>query len=195
MPLRVSGKNLDIGEALRAQVVDRVSGAVRKFFDGSFSGHVTVAREGTGFRTDCALHLSSGVTLQTEGSAHDAYQSADRAAERLERRLRRYKQRLKDRPVHGASTEEIALEIASYVIQAPEDDEAEIADFHPVVIAETKKNVRTQSVSEAVLDLDLTGAPVVVFRHAGSGRVNMVYRRNDGNIGWIDPSALAPDAQ
>lgn len=196
MPLRVSGKNLDIGEALRAQVVDRVSGAVSKFFDGSFSGHVTVEREGTGFRTDCALHLSSGVTLQAEGAAHDAYQSADRAAERLERRLRRYKQRLKDRQPSATNSEAgLSVEIASYVIQAPEDDEAEMVDFHPVVIAETKKNVRTLSVSEAVMDLDLTGTPVVVFRHAGSGRVNMVYRRNDGNIGWIDPSTLTPDRQ
>jgi ribosomal subunit interface protein len=194
MPLRVSGKNLDIGEALRAQVVERVSGAVSKFFDGGFSGHVTVAREGTGFRTDCALHLSSGVDLQAEGSSHDPYQSAERAAERLEKRLRRYKQRLKDRAPANAG-EAGLIEVAAYVIQAPEDEDAEVADFHPVVIAETKKNVRTLSVSEAVLDLDLTGTPVVVFRHAGSGRVNMVYRRNDGNIGWIDPSTLAAERQ
>jgi ribosomal subunit interface protein len=194
MPLRVSGKNLDIGEALRAQVVDRVSGAVSKFFDGSFTGHVTVKREGTGFRTDCALHLSSGVTLQAEGAAHDAYQSADQAAIRIEKRLRRYKQRLKGRAPGAAP--DLDIEIPSYVIQAPDEDEtAEVTDFHPIVIAETKKNVRTLSVSEAVMDLDLTGTPVVVFRHAGSGRVNMVYRRTDGNIGWIDPSTLSPDNQ
>lgn len=190
MPLRVSGKNLDIGEALRSQVTERVAHAVGKYFDGGFSGHVTVEKEGTGFRTDCALHLSSGVTLQAEGMAHDAYQSADKAAGRIESRLRRYKRRLKDR---GAAQSPGAreVEIPSYVIQAPdEDQEEETHDFHPVVIAETKKSMKTLSVSEAVVDLDLTGAPVVVFRHAGSGRVNMVYRRSDGNIGWIDPPTV-----
>jgi ribosomal subunit interface protein len=198
MPLRVSGKNLDIGDALRSQVIDRVSGAVRKFFDGGFSGHVIVEREGTGFRTDCTLHLSSGVTLQAEGSAHDAYVSSDKAAERIEKRLRRYKRRLKDRNTAGNGHD---VEIPSYVIQAPdeESDEDDDADqpsvqFHPVVIAETKKSMKTQSVSEAVVDLDLTGAPVLVFRHAGSGRVNMVYRRSDGNIGWIDPPTIVPEA-
>jgi ribosomal subunit interface protein len=189
MSLRVSGKNLDIGEALRNQVADRVSGAIRKYFDGNFSGHVTVEREGTGFRTDCTLHLSSGVTLQTDATAHDAYVSSDRAAERLEKRLRRYKRRLKDRPVgHGHRQPE---EFPSYVIQTPdEEQDVETTEFHPLVIAETKKSMRTLSVSDAVLDLDLTGAPVIVFRHAGSGRVNMVFRRTDGNIGWIDPPAL-----
>jgi|SRR5690349_18724925 putative sigma-54 modulation protein len=191
MPLRVSGKNLDIGEALRSQVVDRVSAAIGKYFDGGFSGHVTVEREGTGFRTDCNLHLSSGVDLQAQALAHDPYVSADRAAERIEKRLRRYKRRLKDRPASNGhrSGEE---EIPAYVIQAPDEDEEPERgnDFHPLVIAETKKSMRTLSVSEAVVDLDLTGAPVIVFRHAGSGRVNMVYRRTDGNIGWIDPPAL-----
>lgn len=193
MPLRVSGRNLDIGEALRAQVAERVAGAIGKYFDGGFSGHVTVGKEGTGFRTDCTLHLNSGVTLQAEGSAHDAYQSSERAAERIEKRLRRYNRRLKDRPGAAGATPR-SVEIPSYVIQAPDEDQDEdVGEFHPVVIAETKKSMRTLSVSEAVVDLDLTGAPVVVFRHAGSGRVNMVYRRSDGNIGWIDPPALGPD--
>ncbi|WP_293855445.1 ribosome-associated translation inhibitor RaiA [uncultured Alsobacter sp.] len=190
MPLRVSGKNLDIGEALRAQVVDRVSQTISKYFDGSFSGHVTVEREGTGFRTDCALHLASGMTLQVEGMAHDAYQSAERAADKLEKRMRRYKRKLKD---HAPGPGPAGPEIPSYVIQAPDHDDEEAMDgeFHPIVIAETKKSMKTLSVSEAVTDLDLTGAPVVMFRHAGSGRVNLVYRRSDGNIGWIDPPALA----
>lgn len=192
MPLRVSGKNLDIGEALRSQVSDRISSAIGKFFDGGFSGHVIVEREGAGFRTDCTLHLSSGVTLQAEGTAQDAYLSSDKAAERIEKRLRRYKRRLKDRvPANGRETEMMA-----YVIQAPEDETVEepaAGEFHPVVIAETRKSMKTQAVSEAVLDLDLTGAPVLVFRHAGTGRVNLVYRRSDGNIGWIDPPTITPD--
>ena len=97
MALRVSGKNLDVGEALRGQITERISNAIRRFYEGGVTGHVIVEPEGTGFRTDCTLHLSSGVTLQAEGMAHDAYISADKAAERLERRLRRYNRRLKDR--------------------------------------------------------------------------------------------------
>lgn len=195
MALRVSGKNIDIGEALRGQIVERVAGAVKRYFDGGVAGHVVVEPEGTGFRTDCTLHLSSGVTLQSEGMAHDAYLSADKAAERIEKRLRRYNRRLKDRTgVQSANGNGAAwaLEVPSYVIQAPDsdDDEIEVDEFNPIVIAETKKNMRRMSVSDAVLDLDLTGAPVLVFRHAGSERVNIVYRRSDGNIGWIDPPAL-----
>lgn len=188
MPLRVSGKNLDIGEALRGQVVTRIQTAVTKFFDGSVQGHVTVEREGTGFRTDCALHLSSGVTLQADGMAHDAYLSADKAAERIEKRLRRYKQRLKDRH-NGHHPANDAVEVPAYVIAAPDEDEEAPAEFHPVVIAETKKSMATLSVSQAVEELDLSGVPVLLFKHAGTGRTNIVYRRADGNIGWIDPPA------
>ena len=193
MALRVSGKNLDVGEALRGQITERISNAIRRFYEGGVTGHVIVEPEGTGFRTDCTLHLSSGVTLQAEGMAHDAYISADKAAERLERRLRRYNRRLKDRHTAHASreSEDWSLDIPSYVIQAPEDDEEDVEEgFHPVVIAETKKNVTNMAVSDAVLELDLTGAPVMVFRHATSGRINVVYRRSDGNIGWIDPPVL-----
>jgi hypothetical protein len=131
------------------------------------------------------------VTLQAEGAAHDAYASSDQAAERIEKRLRRYKRRLKDRSAaHGNGRD---VEVPYSVIQSPDIDEEEEAtqDFHPVVIAETKKNMRTLSVSDAVMELDLAGAPVMVFLHAGSGRVNMVYRRTDGNIGWIDPPSLS----
>ena len=96
MPFRVSGKNIDIGEALRARVNERVAEATAKYFDGGFSGHVTIGKEGFGFRTECAIHLDSGITLEAEAIAADAYASADQAAERIEKRLRRYKRRLKD---------------------------------------------------------------------------------------------------
>src|SRR6476660_3958111 len=118
MPFRVSGKNIDIGEALRKRVSARLAEALGKFFDGGYSGHVTIGKEGFGFRTECALHLDSGVTLEAEAMAADAYASADLAAARIERRLRRYKQRLKDRQaVRSASPGEIAA--PSYVISAP----------------------------------------------------------------------------
>jgi len=186
MPFRISGKNLDIGEALRERVNARIVEALGKYFDGGYSGHVTVEKEGFGFRTECAIHLDSGITLHTEASAADAYASADQAALRIEKRLRRYKRRLKDRHAAARGNGAAAIDAPSYVIEAP-DDETEVAEFNPVIIAESTTVLKQLSVSEAVLELDLTGAPVVVFRHASDGRVNLVYRRPDGNVGWIDP--------
>jgi ribosomal subunit interface protein len=192
MTLRISGKNMDIGEAMRSQVEARLVSALGKYFDRDYSGHVTVARDGTGFRTDCVLHLASGVTLEASGAAHDAYGSFDQTAARIEKRLRRYKRRLRDRhPTNGRGGEVDGRDAAYTVFQAPEEDweEGEEAEFHPAVIAETTKALHQRSVSDAVLELDMTGAPLVVFLHAGTGRVNIVYRRGDGMIGWIDPPA------
>ena len=193
MPFRVSGKNIDIGEALRIRITERIADATTKYFDGGYSGHVTVGKEGFGFRTECAIHLDSGITLEAEALAADAYASADQAASRIEKRLRRYKRRLRDRQaarVDGNVHEEPAVDAQSYVIAAPDQDEV-TTDINPVIIAETTTALKRLSVSEAVMELDLTGAPVVVFRHAGHGRVNLVYRRSDGHIGWIDPPAIA----
>jgi len=188
MPFRVSGKNLDIGEALRTRVNARVAEAMAKYFNGGYSGHVTVGKDGFGFRTECAIHLDSGITLHTDGMAADAYSSADQAALRIEKRLRRYKNRLKDRPAPGARDGGGNSGAQSYVIAAPDhESEEEITDFNPVIIAESTTTLERLSVSEAVMELDMTGATVIVFRHAVSGRVNMVYRRRDGNIGWVDP--------
>jgi len=190
MPFRVSGRNLDIGEALRNRMNARVAEAMAKYFDGGYSGHVTVGKEGFGFRTECAVHLDSGITLHTDGMAADAYASADQAALRIEKRLRRYKRRLKDRHLARADG---APDVAapSYVIAAPEhDEEEEPGGDAPVIIAESTTALKRLSVSEAVSELDMTGAPVVVFRHAGHGRVNLVYRRADGHIGWIDPPPM-----
>ena len=105
MPFRVSGKNIDIGEALRARINQRVAEATSKYFDGGFSGHVTVGKEGFGFRTECAIHLDSGITLEAQALAADAYASADQAAMRIEKRLRRYKRRLKDHQAERTALE------------------------------------------------------------------------------------------
>lgn len=185
MSLRVSGKNIDIGEALRTHVTERLRAAMAKYFDGDAAGHVTIAPEGSGFRADCSLHLTSGIVLQADGRAHEPYASFDQAADRIEKRLRRYKSRLKD--YHGSAHDIANGEVvASYVLEAPDQEEEAPQEFSPAVIAESTGCLRRLSVSAAVLDLDLTGAPVVVFRHANTGRVNVVYRRSDENIGWID---------
>jgi ribosomal subunit interface protein len=189
MPFRVSGKNLDIGEALRERVSARIVEALSKYFSGGYSGHVTVEKEGFGFRTECAIHLDSGIVLHTEANAADAYASADQAALRIEKRLRRYKRRLKDHHVARGNGHAV-VDAPSYVIEAPShDSDEEGVEFNPVIIAETTTVLKQLSVSEAVIELDMTGAPVVVFRHATDGRVNLVYRRPDGHVGWIDPPA------
>jgi ribosome hibernation promoting factor len=205
MPFRVSGKNIDVGEALRARINQRVAEAMAKYFDGGFSGHVTIGKEGFGFRTECVVHLDSGIVLEADALAADAYASADQAALRIEKRLRRYKRRLKDRQaarVDGqaldhAAFDRTAIDAPSYVIAAPVHDgeeEEEVTEWNPVIIAESTTALKRLSVSEAVMELDMTGVPVIVFRHAGHGRVNLVYRRADGHIGWIDPPTIENDA-
>lgn len=192
MTLRISGKNLDVGEALRSKAEARVVSALGKYYEGGVQGHVTVAKDGTGFKTDGVVHLSSGITLEATGTAHDAYASLDRMAERIEKRLRRYKRRLKDHSV-SANGRRPGLEIPSYVIAAPDHDSEEEERLedgnHPAIVAESTRSLHEFSVGDAVAELDMTGAPVVVFRNAGNGRVNVVYRRRDGNIGWVDPPA------
>lgn len=202
MTLRVSGKSISIGEALRDRVSDRTNEVLRKYFDGNYSGHITLSKDGFGFRTDCALHLDSGITLEADSIAADAYASADQALLMIEKRLRRYKSRLKDRSARKAYAATAALsdlngaslDAPSYVIEAPSDDD-EVNEFNPVIIAEATTSLKRYSVSEAVMELDLTGAPVMVFQHGSSGRVNIIYRRPDGNVGWVDPPVLGDQAR
>src|SRR5271154_5438856 len=174
MTLRVSGKNLDIGEALRQHVLERVEATVARYFGGS------------GYRSDCTLRLSSGISLHAEGRGHEPYLCFDQAADKIEKRLRRYKARLKD---HAGVPGVGRGKIANYVVEPPQEEEEPAGGFNPVVAAEGTDELKSLSVAFAVAELDLTGAPVVVFQHAGSGRVNVVYRRRDGAIGWLDPQA------
>jgi ribosomal subunit interface protein len=192
MTLRISGKSISVGDALRGRVSERTDEVLRKYFDGNYSGHITLSKDGFGFRTDCALHLDSGITLEADSNAADAYASADQALAMIEKRLRRYKSRLKDRSARKSHAAAVAiaatLDAPSYVIEAPAaESEDEVNSYNAVIIAEATTSLRRFSVSEAVMELDLTGAACIVFQHGGSGRVNIIYRRPDGNVGWIDP--------
>jgi ribosomal subunit interface protein len=195
MTVRVSGKSINVSEALRLRVNDRTDEVLRKYFEGNYSGHVIFSKDGSGFRTDCTLHLDSGTTLEAESTATDAYASADQALMMVEKRLRRYKSRLKDRSGRKTAVANAALaslDVPSYVIEAPEtENDAEVTAFNPVIIAEATTALKQFSVSEAVMELDLSGAPVIVFQHGSSGRVNFIYRRPDGNIGWVDPPQIS----
>ncbi len=202
MALRVSGKNLDIGESLQVHARERVGAALAKYFDREATGHVTLQPDGSAFRADMVLHLPAGITLQSEGHAHDPYATVNQAVERLEKRLRRHKRRLKDRgagrgrpdaaAVDAAGPDDLAAApMVSYrTLEAPDGDEVE-PDFNATVVAESGVAVRTLSVSAAVLELDMSGAQVLMFRPSVSGELNVVYRRSDGHIGWIDPSKPA----
>ncbi|QCI65118.1 ribosome hibernation-promoting factor, HPF/YfiA family [Phreatobacter stygius] len=195
MALRISGKNLDIGEALRERIAVRVGDATGRYADGRYTGHVTVEKEAHGFRAVYALHLASGTTLQAEAFAADAYAACDLAAERIEKRLRRYARRQKDRTASNGQA--ATVEARSYVIEAPvdladEDDDGPTGEFEPVIIAEQTANLKRMTVADAVMELDVTGARTIVFHHAVHGRVNVVYRRADGHVGWVDPPAAEP---
>ncbi len=184
MSLRISGKNVETGEAFRNHAEGRIGEALGKYFDGGHDGQVIVEREGSGFRTTCTLHLDTGITLQAESSGKDAYEAFDATAEKIAKRLRRYKGRLKDhyrnRPQSLAATE--------YVLQATDEQSEAPVEGDPVIIAEQTTNLATLTVGSAVMALDLSGQSLVLFRNAAHGGVNVVYRRGDGNIGWIDPA-------
>jgi len=188
MTLRVSGKNLAIGEALRTHVQTRIDGVVAKYQAGAPMGHVTIEPEGSGYRADCTLFLQTGVTLHVEAIAHEIYATFDKAADRVERRLRDHRKRLTGR--HGESAEDHleALEtdasVAPFEPELAEDAEEEA---YPTVVAEPLNGFREMTVAAAVRELDGAACGVVVFRYPENQRINLVYRRADGNIGWIDP--------
>jgi len=195
MQVQVTGKQVDVGEALRARVADELSGSIGKFFDRGGGADVVVSREGHAFKVDCAVTLASGQQLTTHGLGGDAYMAVGAAVAKMEKRIRRYNRRLKDHHLQALAKQQ---ETAAYFVLQPtdfEEDEAEggldgesMGAFpEPMIIAETETPIRTMTVSMAVMQLDLTEAQAIVFRNAAHDGLSVVYRRADGNIGWIDP--------
>ncbi len=192
MTLRVSGKNLAIGEALRTHVHSRIDGVVAKYNAGRPTGHVTIEPEGSGYRADCTLFLKAGITLQVEALAQEPYASFDKAADRIERRLRDHRKRQQGRHGDNGHAGELDASAAEAFALPPldeiEDDGArEDEPCFPAVVAEHAAGIVEMTVAAAVEKLDGADCPVVVFRYADNARINFVYRRADGNIGWIDP--------
>lgn len=190
MNLRISGKQMDIGDAFRARIESRIGEAIEKYFDGGFSGKVTVEKSGSRFGADCVIHLDSGMALQAAGQAQDPQGAFDAAAERIEKRLRRYKRRLKSHAPAGTAVETIDL---AYRVMAPvaAEDEEVAEDYAPTVVAESTLALKAMTVADAVIELDTKDSPVFLFRNASNDCVNIVYRRPDGNIGWIDTSSAS----
>jgi ribosomal subunit interface protein len=187
MNLRISGKQMEIGDAFRGRIVERVGDAVAKYFDGGYSGHVTVEKQASRFTADCVVHLDTGLTLQATGQGQDPVPAFEAAAERIEKRLRRYNRRLKSHSAGNGTG--AAVDMPYRVMEPLPDEDQEIpADYAPAIVAESVLSLRSMSVASAVIELDAKDSPVFVFRNAGSDQLNIVYRRSDGNIGWIDPS-------
>jgi len=194
MRIQVAGRQMDVGEALRTRIEGELASGVGKYFDRATDAVVTVAKNGGGvqFEVDCWVHLPSGISLQTQGHAGDAHGAFSDALNKLEKRVRRYKRRLRNH--HADHKSPLPAENAPAYVLAPLQEDIEAgedvpaaADPAPLVIAENTVSVRTMTVSTAVLQLDLADQPALMFRNAAHGGLNVVYRRPDGNIGWIDP--------
>lgn len=186
--IEVTGQHIDIGNALRQRVEEMLSDAIEKYFDRPAQARVAFTHEGSGYGCDVTAHLNSGIVLRAEGRAEDIHASFDSAVAKIEKRVRRYKRRLKDHHANNAKTGLPALEAAAYVVRAEADrDDGEEAGEQPVIVAETQAEIAAMTVGSAVMRLELAEEPAIVFRNAGHGGINVVYRRADGAIGWIDP--------
>ena len=187
MQIQIASKGIDVSPALRERITDRLEDMMDKYIHSDGEAQVSVSREGTGFRTLCSVHLPSGATMEGKGEAHDGYASADEALEHMEKRLRRYSRRLKD---HNADAKAAAFSM--FILENPVGDETDDADAgkaDPIVIAEKPGQIKTMTPSMAALELGLADTGVVIFNNAKHGGLNVVFKRSDGNIGWIDPKS------
>jgi len=187
MQLSVKGKQIDVGEALRTHVESQLKDITGKYFSSPLDAHVTFSREAHLFRADIAVHAGRGILLQSNGSASEPYPAFDQAAGRIAHRLRRYKNKIRHHN-HDSVRREESLLATSFVLQGNEHDREEEAGANPVVVAEMTTPIETLTVSEAVMRLDLGDLPAIMFKSRAHGGFNMIYRRPDGNIGWIDPA-------
>ena len=185
MDISVKGRNLDVGEALRGHVEDHLNNTVTKYFRQALDANVVFSREGRQLRANISVHPGPrGVVVQGGSQSNDPYAAFDGALERIAKQLRRYTRRLAD---HHKGHSKETLPALQYVIKPDHEDEEVAADAQPVIIAEMPEEIATLSVSEAVMRMDLADLPAMMFRNIAHGGLNMIYRRADGNIGWVDP--------
>ncbi|MFT5062395.1 MAG: ribosomal subunit interface protein [Sulfitobacter sp.] len=187
MRYKITGKQIDIGEALQTHVKQELSMVVSKYAERPTDASVVFSRDAHEHVCEATVHLSTGLTAQAKASAVDIYAAFDSCNEKMEKQLRRYKRRLKNH--HRDRAEPVAhFGASTYILASSEETEAtESDDMQPIIVAEMESRVPSISVGEAVMQMELAEAPVLVFRNDKHGGVNVVYRREDGNIGWIDP--------
>jgi ribosomal subunit interface protein len=188
MRYQISGKQIDIGEALQTHVQDSLGTVVEKYAMRPTDATVIFSKSGAEFVCEATIHLSTGLTASSKAHAHEIYAAFEASADKMEKQLRRYKRRLKDHHRDRQDPVE-TLDAPMYVLahsgDGTEDQEPE--DLQPIIVAEMETKIPSLSVGEAVMQMELAGAPVLVFRNEGHDGVNVVYRRDDGNVGWIDP--------
>lgn len=189
MQLSVQGRQIDVGDAFREHASLTLGTVLGKYFGDAIDVNVTLSREGHLFRAMVSTHIGKGIELHASAEAADAYPAFDQAVDRLSTRLRRYKRRLRDHHRDLDQGDSEALAAQQYVLQAEADDaeEAAAAESQPAVIAEIETEIPSLTVSDAVMRMDLADLPALLFRNKAHGGLNMVYRRQDGNVGWVDP--------
>ena len=193
MKITISGKQVDTSSALREHVEQRLGGILGKYLDRAVNANVTFSRSRHQFRADCSVHLSTGLTAQSHGEDANVYNSFDTALERIEKQLRRYKRRLRNH--HRRRVDPVmAAEVQSYVLAPQDDEEVPEEGDSPLIVAETTTPIRSLTVGEAVMQMEIAHVPVLVFRNEANGGINVVYQREDGNIGWIDPASPRSEA-
>lgn len=187
MRYQITGKQIDIGEALQTHVKDELGAVLQKYSQRPTDANVIFSKSAHEFVCEATVHLSTGLTASAKAHATEIYASFDACAEKMDKQLRRYKRRLKDH--HKDRTEPVELVGASSYILASEADsgDSEPETLQPIIVAEMETKIPSLTVGEAVMQMELAGAPVLVFRNEKKDGVNVVYRREDGNIGWIDP--------
>ncbi|WP_435140104.1 ribosome hibernation-promoting factor, HPF/YfiA family [Pseudopelagicola sp. nBUS_19] len=189
MRYQITGKHIDIGEALQTHVKNELSSVVSKYAERPTDANIIFSKSAHEFVCEATVHLSTGLTAQAKAHATEIYTAFDECNAKMEKQLRRYKRRLKDH--HRERSEPVELFGASSYILAPEveAEESEPKTLQPVIVAEMETNILSLSVGEAVMQMELAGAPVLVFKNEAKNGLNVVYRRDDGNVGWIDPQA------
>ena len=193
MQLSVKGKQLDVGEALRSHVETHLQDITAKYFTNTLDAQVSFCKEAHLYRADITVHAGRGILLQANASANEPYPAFDAAASRIAQRLRRYKKKISDHHLEAQRQEEAKL-ASAFVLQSDDHDREEEANDNPVVVAEMTTPIESLSVGQAVMRLDLGDLPAILFRNSKHGGLNMIYRRPDGHIGWVDPSEALPAA-
>jgi ribosomal subunit interface protein len=195
MDIRVSGHQVDVGDALKGHVQDRLQGIADKYFARSIAAQATFGKgpHDAGFTCDIVMHVTQGLVLKGTNTGQDAHGAFDGAADKIDKQLRRYTRRLKDRNAGQAAAVaedgayDGALDNAGYTVFRADGEDDEAGE-HPLIIAETRVDIPDASVSDAVMMLDLRNTQALMFRNSGTGAFNMVYRRGDGTIGWVEPN-------
>lgn len=187
MRYQISGKQIDIGEALQTHVKEELGESVKKYAERPTEAVVVFSRSAHEYVCEATVHLSTGLTAQAKAHQTEIYAAFDACCEKMEKQLRRYKRRLKDH--HKDRSEPVELYGgSSYILASETDSEDKEPDtLQPMIVAEMETKIPSLSVGEAVMQMELAGAPVLIFRNESKNGLNVVYRREDGNIGWIDP--------